>query len=227
METGVSVRQAATNILGFVAVLGGLYLLFRYFGITEIHETIEQAGVWAPVMLVLAKISTIVIAPLGGAPLYPLAGALFGFWKGFALMLLGDTIGCTISFFISRLFGRRLVEKLMRGDGQFLNRALRMMSTTRGFFAARICFLPLPEVTAYGAGLTRMPFLPFIIITGGVGIVPVMLFVGLGSVLTLNLWWTLPLAIVTAVVLIPVGIFLFKFAMGEWEKTKQIPQEEQ
>jgi len=220
METGVSKKQLITSLISLTVILGGMYLVFRYFGITEVQETIDEAGVWAPLILVLAKISTLVIAPIGGAPLYPLAGALFGFWKGTALLVTADAIGCTIAFYLSRIFGRHLAEKFLGDDTKFLSRALHMMGTVRGFFVARICFMPLPEVAAYGAGLTRINYLPFIIICTAVGAVPVAILVGIGSVLTLGTSWILPVAIVLGLMIIPFAFFLFRSTLGEWEKTE-------
>jgi uncharacterized membrane protein YdjX (TVP38/TMEM64 family) len=171
-------------------------------------------------ILVVAKASTLIIAPLGGSPLYPLAGALFGFWKGVALLLLGDLIGGTVAFYLSRYFGRHLVEKMLGEDEKFLARALRMMGTLKGFFIARVCFVPAPEVTAYGAGLTRINFIPFIFIQTAVGVVPVMALAGLGTVLTIEMWWVLPLALLAGTVVIPVGLYLFRSLLNEWSDTR-------
>jgi len=227
METGVSKKQIVTSLIGVSVVLGGLYLIFRYFGITEVQTAVEGAGIWAPLVLILAKVSTLVFAPLSGAALYPLAGALFGFWKGSLLLILGDAIGGTIAFYISRIFGRSIVEKLIGGDQKFLGRALRMMGTMRGFLVARICFMPIPEVIAYGAGLTRIGFVPFLLIYVPISVIPIMVLAGIGSVLTLETWWVLPAALAVGSIVIPVGFLLFRYLLKDWEKTKHVlPQEE-
>lgn len=218
METGVNKRQLITSLLSLTVIFGGIYLIFRHFGITEVQDTIDRAGIWAPLILILAKASTIVLAPLGGSPLYPLAGALFGFWKGVGLLMIGDALGGIIAFYLSRFFGRTLVEKMIGNDEKFLSKALRMMGTVKGFFVARVCFAPLPEVVAYGAGLTRIHFVPFILIHVLVGIVPTMILAGLGSALTQGVWWVLPLVIVGGMVVIPIGFLVFRFILKDWEK---------
>jgi|SRR3989344_1290480 len=218
METGVSKKQLLTSLVSLTVILGGIYILFKYFGITEVQETIERAGIWAPLVLVLAKASTIVLAPLGGAPLYPLAGALFGFWKGTGLLFLGDMFGGMVAFFLSRIFGRHLVEKLLGDDTKFLARALKMMGTLKGFFIARLCFLPVPEVVSYGAGLTRIGFIPFFLIYAPIEIIPIMALASIGSLLTLGMWWVLPAALVAGSILVPLGFLLFRSMLTEWEK---------
>jgi uncharacterized membrane protein YdjX (TVP38/TMEM64 family) len=218
METGISKRQIITSLASLAVVLGGLYALFRYFGITEVQTTIEHAGIWAPLVLVLAKASTLVFAPLGGSPLYPLAGALFGFWEGALLLMLGDALGAVVCFYISRIFGRHLTEKMIGDDQKFLSRAMRMMATTKGFLIARVCFMPAPEVSAYAAGLTRIRFLTFFPIQIIVGIVPTILLAGMGSVLTLDTWWVLPAAMLSGVFFIPIAFFVFRSTLREWEQ---------
>jgi len=218
METGVNKKQLIISLGSVVIVLGGLYTLFSYFGITNVQETIARAGIWAPLILILAKASTIIIAPLSGSPIYPLAGALFGFWQGTLYLVLGDILGGVVAFFISRIFGRKIVEKMIGSDEKFLNRALRMMGTVKGFLVARICFAPLPEVVAYGAGLTRINFFVFLTIYAIVGIVPAALFAGVGSVLTLGTWWVLPLALVAGMIVIPLGFLIFRSMLQDWEK---------
>lgn len=218
METGISKWQLTTSLLSIAVVLGGLYAVFAYFGITNVQETIKSAGIWAPLVLILAKASTIVIAPLSGSPIYPLAGALFGFWEGTALLMAGDVLGGIIAFYISRFFGRRIVEKMIGSDEKFLSRALRMMATTKGFLIARVCFAPLPEVVAYGAGLTRIHFFVFISIFALVGIVPTAILAGAGSVLIMDTWWVLPAALLVGAVVIPAGFFLFRSVLLDWER---------
>jgi len=123
METGVSKRQIFVSLINITVVLGALYLLFRYFGITEVQETIDRAGVWAPLVLVLAKASTLIIAPLGGAPIYPLAGALFGFWKGAGLSIFATGLASLAAFLIGRYLARGWVEKVVRRNQGFVELA--------------------------------------------------------------------------------------------------------
>lgn len=209
------------SVVSLAVILGGIYAVFRHFGITEVQTAVENAGVWAPLVLILAKASTIIIAPLSGSPLYPLAGALFGFWEGVLWLVIGDMIGGTVAFYLSRIFGRSIVEKML-GDAEekFLARVLRMVGTVKGFLVARVCFAPMPEVVAYGAGLTRLNFVPFILIYVPIGLIPTMILAGLGSFLVADAWWVLPAVIGLGVIFVPLGAFLFRFVLNEWDKTR-------
>lgn len=59
-----------------------------------------------------------------------------------------------------------------------------MMGTVRGFLLARLCFTTFPEVPAFAGGLSRIPFVPFILIYTTVGAVPTVVTVSLGAFLT-------------------------------------------
>jgi uncharacterized membrane protein YdjX (TVP38/TMEM64 family) len=142
-----------------------------------------------------------------------MGGALFGFWEGTLLVMLGDVTGGTVAFYISRIFGRPVAEKFLGSEQRYLSRALRLMETPRGFLFTRICFSGIQEVATYGAGLTKLPFVPFIFIHTVVNIVPVMLLVGLGVMLTYEVWWLLPVAYVIGVGAIAVGLALFHLQM--------------
>lgn len=179
-----SPRQIAFNLIGLFAVLAALALFFRAFDIDDVHARIAAAGIWGPLILVAAKASTIIIAPLSGSPLYPVAGALFGFWKGFLYLVLGDVIGGSVAFWISRLFGRRIADKLLGGQENLVAQALRSMGSTRGFLLARLGFVTFPEVPAYAAGLSRIRYAPFLVIFTLVGMVPTAITAGLGAFLT-------------------------------------------
>ncbi len=176
-----SPRQLVFNLLALALILGGLYFFFRIFDIDTVQSRIEEAGIWAPLILVVVKASTIVIAPLSGGPLYPIGGALFGFWKGLGLLVLGDMLGGSIAFFLSRIFGRSLAERLLGGQKNLVTEALSMMSSARGFLLARLGFVTFPEVPAYAAGLSRIPYVVFLSIYTAVGLVPTAITAGLGA----------------------------------------------
>ncbi|HEY4488483.1 MAG TPA: VTT domain-containing protein [Candidatus Paceibacterota bacterium] len=173
-------RDIWKSLLGLAVAIGILIAIFRYFDIETVRAYIEGAGIYAPLALVAAKASTLIIAPLGGAPLYPLGGALFGFWKAVALLMLGNALGATVCFYLSRFFGRSMVERMLGKQGGMLGTALAMMSTVRGFFVARLCFATFPELAAYAAGLTRLPFVAFILIHLVIDIIPTLIWVSLG-----------------------------------------------
>jgi uncharacterized membrane protein YdjX (TVP38/TMEM64 family) len=176
-------RSAIFNLVLVAVTMGALFFIVRSWGQEALQEWVEHAGVWAPVVLVVAKIATIVFAPLSGLILYSLAGALFGFWKAFALLVLGDAIGGTIAFFISRVFGRSVIEYMLGGEANALGRVLKLIGSVRGFLVTRIIFATAQDLMAYAAGLTQISFVTFFVIHVIVGLAPTAAMTWFGSLL--------------------------------------------
>lgn len=124
-----------------------------------------QAGYWAPLTFVVVKISTIVVAPLSGTMLYPMAGLMFGFWPGILYIAIGDFFGYSIAFFISRYLGQSIVLKLIsKNEKGILSKIVDRMSTVRGYIYTCLMFFFSPELLAYGAGLSKLKYWKFILI---------------------------------------------------------------
>jgi uncharacterized membrane protein YdjX (TVP38/TMEM64 family) len=179
-------KDYVENVLGLVIIFAVIFVGFRYFDFAQIQAWIVRAGFWAPLVLILAKASTMVFAPISGSPLYPLSGALFGLPLGSLYLILGDMLGGTISFYLSRGLGRRAVERFARGNAPVIDRVVTFMETTKGFLVARVCFIALPEAVSYAAGLTRIKFGKFLPLFTLVGVVPTIILAGAGSWLAVS-----------------------------------------
>lgn len=185
MSEGIpfSRREAVVSSLAMLVTLVGLYALIRYYGLDDVRTYVEEAGVWAPLVLVFAKASTLVIAPLGGGPLYPVAGAIFGFWESFVLLMCGDILGGVIAFWLGRIYGQRATNYFFPDKTHILQRILGMFTTTRGLLVTRIILIPLPELFIYAAGVSRARFLPFLLVYSIINAAPTAFLVSLGTLL--------------------------------------------
>ena len=170
-----------------VLVFAAIATVFYLFDLGDVQAFIARFGIFAPVVFILTKASTIVFAPLSGSALYPAAGALFGFWKGFIIITIGDFIGGTVAFFIARKYGVAITKRFVKSESSLLSRMLDKIGTLKGFIFARICFVPMPEVVCYAAGLTRMSYLQFILVHMAIDIPFTMALVGSGKILTMGL----------------------------------------
>lgn len=180
-------REIPKHGLGLFVVLGLMGVLFWFFDIHEVRAVVERAGVWGPFIFILAKASTIVVAPISGSAIYPMAGAIFGFWPGFAYTFLGDAIGSTIAFFISRWFGKKMAERMIgSNDKGYLAQVLDYLDSWSGLVQARIFFAALPEAVAYAAGLSKLPFWKFFVVQTGLSVFPIAILVHFGSILNVS-----------------------------------------
>ncbi len=151
------------NFKGIVITVLAIFALAYFVDIGELQTYILGAGIWGPLIFIALKISTVVVAPLSGSPLYPLVGLIFGFWPGILYVFIGDLIGHTIAFFIARKLGQKAVSRLIaQNETGLLSKIVAHASTPKGFFHMAIVGLATPEVVSYGAGLTQIPYRKFI-----------------------------------------------------------------
>jgi len=175
------------NLVGIGITILVIVAIAYFVDISSLRTYVEKAGVWGPIIYILLKVSTIVIAPLSGSPLYPLAGLIFGFWPGILYIVLGDFLGNSTAFFISRIFGQRIVFKLLSGKEESLvARIVDHIGDAKGFFQATLTLFALPEVLSYSAGLSRLSYFKFIGILLPFSIAVSSILVFFGSILKPN-----------------------------------------
>lgn len=158
-------RRDAYKNLGFILITVGVaYGLTVSIGIDNLERLVAQAGVWGPLAVIALKMTTIIIVPLSGGPIYAIAGAAFGFWNGLAITFIGDVLGFSIAFYLSRFFGRKIINVFIpRAQSPFIEKFLTQGSVRKSFLKARLAFMGFPEVFAYAAGLTGVSFSLFIV----------------------------------------------------------------
>lgn len=170
------------DVVSLVTTLVVLGVLSFFVDIDTLRDVILGAGIWAPVVFILTKILTIVIAPLSGAALYPLVGIAFGFWPSMLLILIGDGLGYSIAFFISRRWGQPVVLKLLSNKEEgLLPKIIEYAGTTRGMFHLCCTFFGFSEVIAYGAGLSTIRYPKFIAILMPLSMIGASILIGIGS----------------------------------------------
>jgi uncharacterized membrane protein YdjX (TVP38/TMEM64 family) len=77
-------------------------------------DAIDQLGFWGPIVFVLLyMVATVVLFP--PSILSMGAGAIFGFWKGALLVVIGANLGATAAFLIGRHFAREWLVSKMKG----------------------------------------------------------------------------------------------------------------
>ncbi|MFM2374523.1 MAG: hypothetical protein RLZZ234_518 [Candidatus Parcubacteria bacterium] len=173
--------------LGIALVLIGMGILFWFFDVDQVRAFVEKGGAWGPIIFILAKASTIVVAPISGSAIYPMAGAVFGFKFGFIYTFIGDALGSIVAFYLSRIFGRKIAERMMgMQDSSYLTHVLDYLDSWRGLIEARIFFSALPEAVAYAAGLSKIPFWRFFLVQMAVAVPTIAILVQFGSLMNMS-----------------------------------------
>lgn len=163
-----------------LAVLAGLYVLvpgvntfvnnaFKILSKADVQALrayFLSFGPWAPVTSALLMIFQSVIAPLPAFVITFTNGLLFGAFWGTLLSWSSAMAGAALCFFLSRIFGRPVVEKLAGAHNLDLVDKFFDRYGKHAIIVARLLpFVPFDPIS-YGAGLTGMSFWGFFLATG-------------------------------------------------------------
>lgn len=143
--------------------------VFRMFAsgdFTVVKEFVASYGIYAGMISFGLMIFQSVAAPLPAFLITFANASLFGWWKGAILSWTSAMAGAALCFFIARVLGRDIAEKLTSKAG------IAQIDTffeKYGKNTILICRL-LPfisfDIVSYAAGLTSMSFGSFMIATG-------------------------------------------------------------
>ena len=140
--------------------------MFQTGNFASMRAFIAQYGHWAMLVSSLLMIFQSLAAPLPAFFITLTNANLFGWWQGCILSFVSSMLGAAMCFYIARILGRDVVEKICTKG------ALKQIED---FFAkyGKKCILVarlLPfisfDVVSYAAGLTAMDFWGFFIATG-------------------------------------------------------------
>lgn len=163
-------------VLLFFAVL--MYFSLKIIGSEDMQERITNAGTFGLLLFMLLKASTIIIAPLGGRPLYVVAPSLWGFWPSFIYIFIADTFAYAVIFLLSRRYGRKVIRYFVTDrDMHKVDEVLETFGTLKYFVVARFI---ASEFAGYAAGLTKIPFYQYmaVVIPANIVAIGFALFVG-------------------------------------------------
>ena len=91
--------------------------------VEQLREYVQQWGIWASVAFGL-RFTSVVFPALPGTAYSIFAGSLLGFVPGVITICLADLCSCSLSFYLSRRYGRGFVANLL-GD-RFIERIDRL-----------------------------------------------------------------------------------------------------
>lgn len=175
------------KILGVLLLFALTYtvmvLVIQSVGLNNAHQWIKQAGIGAPLLFVIICALSLIIAPLSGSAIFVMGGALFGREVGFGLSFFGSTIGCSINFWLSRKFGRRIVERLMgKSDLAQLDRLIDRLAQHHSIVYIGLLMSLSQDLVSYAVGLTKVSYVNFLIalLVSGVFIVGAYTYLGTG-----------------------------------------------
>ncbi len=151
------------TVNGFI---NNIIAMFATGDFSVVRGFIEQYGMYA--MLVSAGLMVLqsLLAPLP-AFLITFANAnLFGWWQGAILSWSSAMLGAVLCFFVARILGRDIIEKLTSKAGlQQIDSFFDKYGKHSILIARLLPFISF-DIVSYAAGLTSMRFWAFFVATG-------------------------------------------------------------
>ena len=138
-------------------------------GIEQLLAALREPW-WAPLAFIAAY--TIAAAlNFSGLVLTLVGGAVFGFWWGALLNLLGANLGASAAFWVARLLGREGLHALL---GDRLSGGLDRLAHQAGFaWLLRLRLIPIVpfNLLNFASGLTALPWRTYAAATA-IGVIP-------------------------------------------------------
>ena len=158
-------RQAvAYQLLTLSVAALVLFAVSRFYPIDTLvralHGYVDRHQPWSTVLYpVIHATCNLLLLPAGALVIG--SGFIFGLWQGFLLALTGHLLAAAGAFWISRTFGRRLIERHLASRPQW--RVLDAAVEREGWkivFLSQLSPLFPTSLFNYCYGLTRLRFWP-------------------------------------------------------------------
>ena len=178
-------KNKKTNLIRLLLLLAIALVLVAYFAIPGVHAFVNEAvavlgsanldavaeyirsfGPWAMAFSFALMVFSSILAPLPAFMITLSNAAIFGWWQGAILSWSSAMVGAALCFFIARIFGRDVVEKIA-GKGTLASvEGYFKKYGTRTILVCRLLPFVSFDAVSYFAGLTPMGFLAFFVATG-------------------------------------------------------------
>lgn len=172
------------TVLAVVAVMIGLFFLFKHLGITDkdsLKKIIKKAGPWGPIVFFLLQVTMATLLPVIPGVSFTfliVGGTIFDnvFLAAF-LALIGVWTSSVLLFTIGNTLGEKVAAKIVGKDE--LNKAQDLNDTKSKIFLPLMFLFPFfpDDALCLTAGMTKMKYRYFIPV--------VMIFRSVGALVTL------------------------------------------
>lgn len=153
-------------VLAIATVILFLSALGKQVGVEPIVEFMKKNPVLGMSVYFIYVIISTVIITLPVVPVWPVALYLYGFTVGVLLTMAGTIIGASICFYLARKYGRKLVVRMM-GKHLFAEvEHLVHIDNPKTFFLIRLFGNNYFDTISYIAGLSKLKYKSYILITG-------------------------------------------------------------
>jgi uncharacterized membrane protein YdjX (TVP38/TMEM64 family) len=162
MKLSPRLKKLLAALLSLAIAYAVMAVAFKLIGLENAHLWIERAGPWAPLVFTIICAASLVAAPLSGSSVFIAGGALFGKEIAFVLSFIASLIGCSINYWISRRYGRRVAVRLVgKEDIDELDAFVARLKGHHSVLYMALMMLLGQDVVSYAIGLTKIDYFRF------------------------------------------------------------------
>ncbi len=140
--------------------------MFKSGDFDQMNDFIAKYGKWAMLVSAFLMVFQSIAAPLPAFFITLTNANLFGWWQGCILSWASAMLGATVCFFIARILGRDVVEKLCTKGALLSIEKFFDKYGNKCILIARLLPFISFDIVSYAAGLTAMDFWGFFVATG-------------------------------------------------------------
>lgn len=169
-----NIQEIVTYAISTIILLGVLYFIASIDKDTLI-KIAADLGPWGIIIFILIILCTQIFAPLSGTAFYFAAIKIYGFGTVLLLFYTTSLLTATISFFIAKRWGRKIVIKLIGSKSMDRIDALSMEHENLLLISGRTIGFFIFDFISYALGFTRISFRKYFWYTALLTIIPLAL----------------------------------------------------
>jgi uncharacterized membrane protein YdjX (TVP38/TMEM64 family) len=146
--------------------VNSVVVMFRTGNFDDMRGFIAKYGKWAMAVSFLLMVFQSLAAPLPAFFITLTNANLFGWWQGCILSWISSMTGAALCFWIARILGRDVVEKICTKGALLSIEEFFAKYGKKCILVARLLPFISFDIVSYAAGLTSMDFWGFFIATG-------------------------------------------------------------
>ncbi len=121
---------------------------------------------WAVPFFIFLKALTVVFAPLSGGVLYVIAPIMWPGWLALLYVSIGNVIGISIAYWLWYRYADRAIQRFVgKKSLEQAHHIIDNISGYRQFLIVRIVFFPLEDLVNFVAGMAKVPFWWFLLVS--------------------------------------------------------------
>ncbi len=160
------------GVMVLLACIAGGFAIWKFWpeisswsqsaAVDDLKKRIQDLGAYGWILILAIQVLQVVIAFIPGEPVELAAGAIYGWWLGLIICIIGCIIGTWLVWMLVQRYGIALVNKMFKKDVRevkFFQDSSRIELLTFILF-----LLPMTpkDMLTYVAGLTRIRFSTFL-----------------------------------------------------------------